>query len=342
MIFQAETKTAIRPSSRLGTTPARTVAGTFQSIFTPAESFSAGHCPIQSLLWRDCHGSGVSSRKGFLFMEQHEEDALDQFDDHECFDHLYVSSKGYNAGPRRVKTLQVGFIDDGSGCPYSRDWYVAAGLVMTHSPCLVIPIDGLNKMSDADLLAAIKAGSREARITELEADILGIDRMPYAWESENLTLEQFRCRYYNRYHLLDVYTHRSEIISGEYDKIKPVWEGRNEEAGFIYCLHDQQGHYKIGLTKNLTQRIKQLSTQPPFKLTLICAFRVVNASKYESILHLKYDAQRLNGEWFELSAEDVATLIREHAGKDFITEKDLEAIQNPNGQRLLPGSTYDY
>jgi len=92
----------------------------------------------------------------------------------------------------------------------------------------------------------------------------------------------------------------------------PYWECENPEAGYIYCLHDQQGHYKLGRTKQLTTRIKRLATQPPFELTLEFAFKTINAVAYESHLHEEFAAQRLRGEWFMLSPEDLLR-IRRHA-----------------------------
>lgn len=317
-------------AGRMATNVARTVAGTLQRRSAPTESFSAGHCSIQSLLWRGCHGSGVFSRKGFLFMEQ--------FSDRYEFSHLHVTAE---RGARSVIAFNAGwFRPEWSEQAWARIWYSTIGLLRGAEPCIVIPIDGLDKMSDADKLAALYAGLRFAELAVVEKDILDSEtqeRMPYILEADILTLEQFRQQYKAEHDNLQRFAHASELVSKALKKIQPIWEGKNEEAGFIYCLHDQLGHFKIGLTKNLTQRIKQLSTQPPFNLTLVCAFRVLNATRYEGMLHEKYSAQRLNGEWFELSPDELDSFIKEHAGKEFITEEGLEALQSPNGQRLLPG-----
>jgi hypothetical protein len=98
-----------------------------------------------------------------------------------------------------------------------------------------------------------------------------------------------------------------------FDGLTEYWNCDNPEGGYIYCLHDQLGHYKLGLTKNLDNRIKQLSTQPPFDLSLEFSFKVIFATEYEASLHRRYAAKRLRGEWFNLTPDDL-TEIKRRAG----------------------------
>lgn len=92
--------------------------------------------------------------------------------------------------------------------------------------------------------------------------------------------------------------------------LRTFWECENPEAGYIYCLDDQQGHFKLGRTKQLNTRIKQLGTQPPFEIVLRFAFKVPHMRAYESHLHKEFQHKRLRGEWFKLDEEDLKHIQR--------------------------------
>lgn len=76
-------------------------------------------------------------------------------------------------------------------------------------------------------------------------------------------------------------------------------------AGYVYLISDQQGHYKIGKANNISKRIFQLKTQPPFKLLLIESTWHPQPFELERNLHLRFGKHRINGEWFNF---DDATL----------------------------------
>ena len=74
-----------------------------------------------------------------------------------------------------------------------------------------------------------------------------------------------------------------------------------------------EGHpyYKIGRTINVDRRITQISPQMPGKIRLVSAIKVRDIYKSESVLHENFKSERMNGEWFRLSADDL-TQIRLH------------------------------
>lgn len=88
-----------------------------------------------------------------------------------------------------------------------------------------------------------------------------------------------------------------------------IVSGEKDGCGFVYCLSDQQGHYKLGYSKNVDNRIKQLSTQPPFELKLMVKHQVYDMRRYEAALHNVYNRKRLRGEWFALSHQDLQEVI---------------------------------
>lgn len=69
---------------------------------------------------------------------------------------------------------------------------------------------------------------------------------------------------------------------------------------YIYIAKEScSKRYKIGISKNPEQRIKNLNTGNPEKLTLIHSYKATEEGfKSESIVHALYADKRLNSEWF--------------------------------------------
>ena len=75
----------------------------------------------------------------------------------------------------------------------------------------------------------------------------------------------------------------------------------------IYLARQQESSlYKIGITKNSPkQRIKQLQTGNAVPLVLVETFRTNHDYTMETALHAHFMLKKREGEWFELSDEDV-------------------------------------
>jgi hypothetical protein len=66
----------------------------------------------------------------------------------------------------------------------------------------------------------------------------------------------------------------------------------------VYIV-DSNGVFKIGIARNVQNRIKQLQTSNPYKLWLATAYyKVLLASKIERSVHRKLADYNLMGEWF--------------------------------------------
>jgi hypothetical protein len=81
--------------------------------------------------------------------------------------------------------------------------------------------------------------------------------------------------------------------------------GANQKGpGYVYVI--QAGpYYKIGVSRKVSRRIRQLSTLPPFDLELVCTIKTDDMFALERTLHEKFSSKRINGEWFSLSDSDV-------------------------------------
>lgn len=80
---------------------------------------------------------------------------------------------------------------------------------------------------------------------------------------------------------------------------------KRDRPGYVYLISGG-GHYKIGKTSNLHQRHRQVSLKMPFETTLIHAIKTEDMDSLEQDWHNRFAAQRINGEWFNLTPEDVA------------------------------------
>lgn len=90
--------------------------------------------------------------------------------------------------------------------------------------------------------------------------------------------------------------------------------------GYIYLL-ECEGKYKIGFSKDVDRRIKELSNNP-FKINLVAKSKFLeNAYELEQIIHEKLIDYRINGEWYNLNQEvleDIKKMIINMRGENEI------------------------
>ena len=78
--------------------------------------------------------------------------------------------------------------------------------------------------------------------------------------------------------------------------------------GYTYLLSNGRA-YKIGITtKTVTKRVAELQTGSPGKIEISGYSYNKNAAEMEQFLHNRYAPKRLEGEWFDLSNDDVASI----------------------------------
>jgi hypothetical protein len=90
---------------------------------------------------------------------------------------------------------------------------------------------------------------------------------------------------------------------------------RKQEAvtfGYVYLVRSGTGHCKIGSSKNVATRIRQLQCANPENLVLLHQFPSVNAKEDELGLHKKFAQKRIRNEWFALTYEDIESICGIH------------------------------
>lgn len=78
----------------------------------------------------------------------------------------------------------------------------------------------------------------------------------------------------------------------------------------IYLIQESENNYfKIGVSKNISQRIKQLQTGSAGSIKVLNTFKSEFAHKIEKSLHRKYNAYNIKGEWFDLPESAIESFI---------------------------------
>ena len=86
--------------------------------------------------------------------------------------------------------------------------------------------------------------------------------------------------------------------------------------------------YKIGKSSNPLSRLTTLRISSPFDLQAYRNYRVPAklVNRIESNLHKFFKDYRMNGEWFDITAEQVARIDAYMFAKDYLLKTDTKAI----------------
>lgn len=87
-------------------------------------------------------------------------------------------------------------------------------------------------------------------------------------------------------------------------KIKEDELSLGQAVGEVYLFKSGR-YYKIGKTNNSVRRGKELRTELPEKLDLIHSIKTDDPSGIEAYWHKRFEAKRMQGEWFDLNSSDV-------------------------------------
>jgi len=110
----------------------------------------------------------------------------------------------------------------------------------------------------------------------------------------------------------------------------------DDNPGFVYVMYNHQSKmYKIGLTRDLRNRIRCLSNQSGCKIDLVLAIQLhsnydESPELVEKNLHVFFAKKRTHGEWFDLGVKDLIR-IRDlfwHIFGEYIIDNIKEVLSN--------------
>jgi hypothetical protein len=86
-------------------------------------------------------------------------------------------------------------------------------------------------------------------------------------------------------------------------------EAAEVEIGFVYLIRSGR-FYKIGRSNAVGRRERELAIQLPERATTVHTIRTDDPLGIEAYWHGRFSARRKNGEWFDLTAQDIAAFRR--------------------------------
>lgn len=81
---------------------------------------------------------------------------------------------------------------------------------------------------------------------------------------------------------------------------------KQDRSGYVYLIQSESGHYKIGRTKDINDRMHTFNVKLPMQYEPLHVITCVDCYQVEKELHQKFASKRINGEWFDLTGTDVA------------------------------------
>lgn len=123
---------------------------------------------------------------------------------------------------------------------------------------------------------------------------------------------------------LNFYATHTEIEIQDYNvSARQRWEDERQNRdvpqgyainrqGYIYLIGSDQGVYKIGKAKDVSNRYKLIGINLPFPTELLHTIAVSDMTYAERALHQRYAKERQHGEWFTLSPEQLEEIKALH------------------------------
>jgi len=193
-----------------------------------------------------------------------------------------------------------------------KTWYVGDHIEWddaTDPACVIIPANQIEGLSDRAIGRAVRESMKEARFCAAEyaaehmISNVGTSQHPnlppFVLDKKSLLVE-----FAGRTPVID----RALAIIADYEarlaRRTPKHPPR-DRSGYIYLV-EGQNCYKIGKSIDVPTRTRSFGLQLPFPTKLIHSMPTDDMVWAEAYMHRTFAHCRMNGEWFDLSPDEVA------------------------------------
>ena len=103
------------------------------------------------------------------------------------------------------------------------------------------------------------------------------------------------------------------------------WKEQMQGPG-VYFVKSVSGHTKIGRSRNIADRIKTFGVKLPFEVKIFHFISTSRCIELEKYFHSRYRDNRINGEWFELSDDELAWIKQQQEVEALLDHKTCDTL----------------
>lgn len=203
-------------------------------------------------------------------------------------------------------------VDVGEG----REWCVGSLFSLTTGE-VIIPLDQIEGMSDAEIGAAVRSLVYQADlgVALVFADHIIANKGVNEYAQDFMHQVNTLGRHLGTYESIDRAYHMAvdAAIKSQRKQERTDRKYINEpvRAGYIYVIRSGP-YFKIGRTNRIDRRMAQLGVQMPHPVEIVWTKHVTDMCTAERYLHERFAGKRLNGEWFDLDSNDLHAILEEY------------------------------
>ncbi|WP_225856740.1 GIY-YIG nuclease family protein [Achromobacter xylosoxidans] len=93
-------------------------------------------------------------------------------------------------------------------------------------------------------------------------------------------------------------------------RFEPASRQPKETDGHVYLIQSARGYCKIGSSRSVSTRLRQLQCANPEALSLLHQFSSPTALRDELALHAQFAHRRIKNEWFALTEQDIECICK--------------------------------